>query len=107
MTRAPHEPKSTVARGAGLVASLLGMLGCGCDIVQGFQDAGDSLFPEQSTHLASPGLRLVTGNYRGLGLIGGSELYLIARGADDDTGKLFSMRYAEPTPCEIPGVGRF
>jgi hypothetical protein len=76
----------------------------GCDIVQGFQDAGDSLFPEQSTHLASPGLRLVSGHYRGLGLVGGSELYLLARGADDDTGKLYAMRYADPRPCEIPGV---
>ena len=111
MTFVPHEPKSSRGRDvtvrAWCVASLLGMLGCGCDIVQGFQDAGDSLFPEQSTHLASPGLRLATGHYRGLGLIGGSELFLIARGADDDTGKLFSMRYAEPTPCEISGVGRF
>lgn len=103
MKPVPHAPKCT----AWLVASLLGMTAWGCDIVQGFQDAGDSLFPEQSTHLASPGLRLVSGQYRGLGLIGGSELYLIARGANDDTGKLFSMRYAEPTPCEIPAVGRF
>lgn len=103
MKPAPHVPKST----AWLVASLLGMMAWACDIVQGFQDAGDSLFPEQSTHLAAPGIRLVSGHYRGLGLIGGSELYLIARGADDDTGKLFSMRYAEPRPCEISGVGRF
>jgi hypothetical protein len=76
----------------------------GCDIVQGFQDAGESLFPEQSTHLASPGLRLVSGNYRGLGVVAGSELYLLARGADDDTGKLYVMRYADPHPCEIPRV---
>lgn len=90
-----------------LVASLLASLVAGCDIVQGFQDAGDSLFPEQSTHLASPGLRLVSGNYRGLGLVAGSELYLLARGADDDSGKLYVMRYAEPQPCEIPGVVSF
>jgi hypothetical protein len=88
-----------------LVASVLASLGC--DIVQGFQEAGDSLFPEQSTHLASPGLRLVSGNYRGLGLVAGSELYLLARGADDDSGKLYVMRYAEPHPCEIPGVVSF
>jgi hypothetical protein len=90
-----------------LVAGLVGVACAGCDIVQGFQDAGDSLFPEQSTHLASPGLRLVSGHYRALGLVGASELYLVARGADDDTNKLFAMRYAEPVPCEIGEVARF
>jgi hypothetical protein len=89
-----------------LAASALATAGVGCDIVQGYQEAGDSLFPEQGTHLASPGLRIVSGHYRELGLIAGSELYLIARGADDDTGKLFAMRYADPDPCEIPGVVR-
>jgi hypothetical protein len=80
----------------------------GCNIVQGYQDAGDSLFPEQSTHLASPGLRLVSGHYRELGLIAGSELYLIARAADsDDTAKLFVMPYVDPRPCELHGVARF
>ncbi|MCY7298535.1 MAG: hypothetical protein LH616_04920, partial [Ilumatobacteraceae bacterium] len=52
-------------------------------------------------------LRLVSGHYRGLGVMTGSELYLIARGADDETGKFFAMRYADPHPCELPGVGRF
>lgn len=115
MERAPHDPKPRLARGvferarsASLIAvSLLGFASVGCNIVQGFQDAGDSLFPEQSTHLATPGIQLLRGNYRGLGLIAGAELYLIARGADDDTGKLFAMRYADPVPCEIPEVGRF
>jgi hypothetical protein len=79
----------------------------GCDIVQGFQDAGDSLFPEQSTHLASPGLRLVSGGYRELGVVAGTELYLLARSPGDTTGKLFSMRYADPHPCEIPAVARY
>src|SRR3954447_14648140 len=68
-----------------VVASALVTAGAGCNLVQGYKDAGDSLFPEQSTHLASPGLRLVSGHYRGLGLMTGSELYLFARGADDDT----------------------
>lgn len=90
-----------------MVASVLATAGAGCDIVQGYKDTGDSLFPEQSTHLASPGLRLVSGHYRGLGLIAGTDLYLLARGADDESGKLFSMRYAEPHPCEIPRVIRF
>src|SRR6187402_656515 len=103
MTLVPHGPKCT----AWLVASLLGMTAWGCDIVQGFQDAGDSLFPEQSTHLASPGLRLVRGNYRELGLVAGTDLYLVAREADDDTGKLVAMRYADPHPCEIPRVVRY
>lgn len=79
----------------------------GCDIVQGFQDAGDTLFPEQSTHLAAPGLKLVSGRYHELGLAAGSELYLLAREPGDDTGKLFSMRYANPQPCLIPNVARY
>lgn len=83
------------------------MAGSGCDIVQGYQDTGDALFPEQSTHLASPGLRLARGNYTELGVVAGSEVYLLAREADDATGKLVSMRYAEPRPCEMQGIGRF
>jgi hypothetical protein len=116
MKRVPHGRKSKQARRSlgranrvwGLVVPMaLAPLLAACNIVQGFQDAGDSLFPEQSTHLASPGLRVVSGNYRDLGVVGGTELYLLARGADDDTGKLFSMRYADPRPCEIPAVVRF
>jgi hypothetical protein len=114
--RVPHDPKSSGARRpnvrAGrarllLAATALAIAGTGCNVVQGYQEAGDSLFPEQSTHLASPGLRLVRGHYREVGVIGGTELYLIARGADDDTAKLFLMRYAEPKPCEIQGAARF
>jgi hypothetical protein len=89
------------------IACALAASSVGCDIVQGFQDAGDSLFPEQSTHLASPGLRLVSGGYRELGIAAGSELHLLARGADDTTGKLFVMRYADPHPCSIDNVVRF
>jgi hypothetical protein len=116
MKLVPHDPKSSEARRPRLragpvsllvVASVFATASVGCNIVQGFKDAGDSLFPEQSSHLASPGLRLVSGHYRGLGLMTGSELYLYARGADDDTGKLFAMRYADPHPCELKGVVRF
>ena len=118
MKLVPHDPKSnaacrqTVRVGRASVLGVAGLLAvagaaAGCNIVQGFQDAGDSLFPEQSTHLASPGLRLVSGHYRGLGLMTSSELYLFARGADDETGKFFSMRYADPHPCLLPGIGRF
>jgi hypothetical protein len=115
MKLAPHGPKSSEAslslaraRPAwwSLILSLC-LAGAGCDIVQGFQDAGDSLFPEQSTHLESPGLRLVSGNYRGLGLVAGAEIYLFAREADDETNSLFFMRYVAPEPCEIPMVARF
>lgn len=116
MKQLPHDPNSSEARRpierAGPVSLLvlvagLATAGVGCDIVQGYQDAGDSLFPEQSTHLASPGLRLVRGNYREVGVIGGTELYLIARGADDTTGGLHVMRYATPAPCEIGGAVHF
>ena len=79
----------------------------GCNIVQGFQDAGDSLFPQQSTHLNAPGLRLAAGRYRDLQLALGAELYLLAREPDDDSGKLFAMRYADPQACVIPSVGRY
>ncbi|HEY6079107.1 MAG TPA: hypothetical protein VIW29_09905, partial [Polyangiaceae bacterium] len=116
MKLVPHDPKSSQALRprvrAGsvsrvVVAGVLATAGAGCDIVQGYKDAGDSLFPEQSTHLASPGLRLVSGNYRELGLVAGTDLYLVAREADDDTGKLVAMRYADPHPCEIPRVVRY
>ena len=78
----------------------------GCDIVQGFQDAGDALFPEQSTHLSTPALRLVEGGYKSIGLAAGRELSVLARPADD-SGSLFVMRFANPEPCEIPDVGRY
>lgn len=90
-----------------IAGGALAATAAGCNIVQGYQEAGDSLFPEQSTHLASPGVRLVSGHYRGTGLIVGAEPYLVTRGADDDSGKLAVMRYADPRPCEIPGVFRY
>jgi hypothetical protein len=78
----------------------------GCDIVQGFQDAGDALFPEQSTHLSTPALRLVEGGYKSIAFAAGRELSVLARPADD-SGSLFVMRFANPEPCEIRDVGRF
>ena len=90
-----------------LLAALASLLLLGCDIVQGYQAAGDTLFPEQSTHLAAPGIRVASGQYRELGLVAGSEIYLLARPADDDSGKLFVLPYLKPEPCEIPGVVRF
>lgn len=116
MKLVPHDPKSSQAsRPPGrassaallFVASILMTAGAGCDIVQGYKDAGDSLFPEQSTHLASPGVRIASGHYRELRLVASADLFLLARDADDTTGKLFAMRYADPHPCEIPQVVRF
>ena len=77
----------------------------GCDIVQGFQDAGSALFPDQSTHLSTPALRLVEGGYTGIGLAAGRELSVVARPTEGTS--LFVMRFANPEPCEIPDVGRF
>lgn len=84
-----------------LVPSMLG-----CDVVQGFQDAGSSLFPEQSTHLSTPALRLVSGGYQSLALAAGRELSVLARSTQSDT-SLFIMRFANPKPCEVPHVGRY
>ncbi len=78
----------------------------GCDIVQGFQDAGNTLFPEQSTHLSTPALRLVSGGYNSLALAAGRELSILARSTESDT-SLFVMRFANPKPCEIPDVSRY
>ena len=78
----------------------------GCDVVQGFQDAGNTLFPEQSTHLSTPALRLVSGGYKSLDLAAGKELSVLARSTESDT-SLFVMRFANPKPCEIPDVGRY
>ncbi|HEX2877691.1 MAG TPA: hypothetical protein VHP33_40860 [Polyangiaceae bacterium] len=77
----------------------------GCDIVQGFQDAGTALFPQQSTHLATPALRLVEGGYRSVGLAAGKELSVLARPTEGSS--LVVMRFANPKPCEIPDVGRY
>lgn len=78
----------------------------GCDIVQGFQNAGDTIFPEQATHLAAPPLQLVSGGYRNIDLAAGQRLHLLARAAGGGD-SLFAMRYAEPHPCEIAGVARY
>jgi hypothetical protein len=78
-----------------------------CNIVQGFRDAGDTLFPEVKTYLEAPGFRLVSGNYRSMTLVASSELFLIARPADPEGTSLYSMRYADPKPCELRDVGRY
>lgn len=89
------------------LAFIAGLATASCNIVQGFQDAGDTLFPEQKTYLAAPGVQLVNGGYSDLGFAVGTDIYLVARGTDDTTGGLFSMPYGDPKPCLIPAVGRF
>lgn len=79
----------------------------GCDIVQGFQNAGDALFPPQKTYLETPGFRLAEGGFRRLNVGVGDELYLLARNAEDTEPALYSMRYVDPKPCKIEGVGRY
>jgi hypothetical protein len=79
----------------------------GCDIVQGFQNAGDALFPPQKTYLETPGFRLATGGFRRLNVGVGDELYLLARNAEDPEPALYSMRFVDPKPCKIAGVGRY
>ncbi len=101
-----HEGEERVTVRSAAKALLLVPALSGCDIVQGFQDAGNALFPEQSTHLSTPALRLVSGGYRRLDLAAGRELSVLARPSDGGT-SLFVMRFANPKPCEIPDVGRY
>jgi hypothetical protein len=75
-----------------------------CNIVQGFRDAGDTLFPEVKTYREAPGFRLVSGSFRSMTLVASSELFLIARPPEEST-SLYSMRYADPKPCELEDVG--
>jgi len=92
---------------AGLLA-LLGAVGAvGCDVVQGFEHAGDALFPTVKTYLDAPGYRLAAGGYRQLVLLTSSELYVLARGTRSDDASLYSIRYSLPAPCSIPEVGRY
>lgn len=79
----------------------------GCDIVQGFKNAGDALFPPEKTYLDAPGYRLVEGSYKNLILLTSSELYVLARGTKEGDDSLYSIRYAVPTPCTIPAVGHY
>ena len=91
-----------VAALAVLVPSL-----AGCDIVQGFKNAGDALFPPVKTYLDAPGYRLVEGSYRDLILLTSSELFVLARGTRPNDTALYSVRYAVPKACAIPEVGHF
>ncbi len=97
-------PRDRCARGLALVA----LLACsGCDIVQGFENAGNALFPPEKTHLDAPGIRLVKGPYRRLDIAAGTDIFLLARSSEDTDTALYVMRYAEPEPCAIPNVIRY
>jgi hypothetical protein len=89
--------------GAVLAASAFATLPA-CDIVQGFQNAGDALFPPVKTYLDVPGFRLVTGSYRDLDLMTSSEPFVFARSANEGDSSLYVMRYQAPRPCRIPDV---
>jgi hypothetical protein len=79
-----------------------------CDIVQGFENAGDALFPPQKTYLETPGFRLAAGGFHRLNVGIGDELYLLARDPDPMAEPaLYSMRYLDPKPCKIEGVVRY
>jgi len=79
----------------------------GCDIVQGFEHAGDALFPPVETYLDVPGYQMTAGHYRYLDMVTTSEPYVLARSATDGDDTLYSMHYDLPVPCTIPDVGRY
>jgi hypothetical protein len=78
-----------------------------CDIVQGFQHAGDALFPPVKTYLDVPGYRLTEGHYGALNLVRSSEPYIVARSATPGDDTLFAMRYHVPKPCAIANAARY
>lgn len=91
----------------GLLLAFSAASSVGCDVVQGFEHAGDALFPPVKTYLDAPGYRLVEGGYRQLVLVTSSELFVLARGSSEGDESLYSIRYASPAPCSIPNVGRY
>lgn len=96
--------RDSCARGLALGA----LLACsGCDIVQGFENAGNALFPPEKTHLDAPGIQLVKGPFRRLDIAAGTDIFLLARSSDDADTSLYVMRYAAPEPCSIPNVIRY
>jgi hypothetical protein len=78
-----------------------------CDIVQGFQQAGDALFPEVKTYLDVPGYRVVEGRYGYIDMVRSSEPFIVARSATAGDDTLYAMRFHAPKPCKIPSVGRY
>lgn len=90
------------------VALLLAATGlAGCDVVQGFQHAGDALFPPVETYLDVPGYRMTAGNFLYLDMVTTSEPYILARSTTVDDDTLYVMHYHSPTPCPIAGAARY
>jgi hypothetical protein len=89
------------------VGALTGFLASGCDIVQGFQNASEAVFPTEKTYLDAPGYRIASGGYSDLAFAGGTDLYLVARSSDPQDNTLYSMLYGDPKPCALPNVQRY
>lgn len=89
--------------------ALLAAVSCcsACDIVQGFDNAGDALFPPVETYLDAPGYQMTTSRYRYLDMVTTSEPYILARSTNPNDDSLYVMRFNAPKPCAIPNVGRY
>ena len=103
----PQAPRGRGPAPLVLAAAIAGYSLLGCNVVQGFQDAGDTLFPEQKTYLAAPGVQLLSGGYHDVDFAIGANIFLLSRITDDTQGGLVSMPYGDPRPCLIPSVGRY
>ncbi|HEX9621606.1 MAG TPA: hypothetical protein VF989_15785 [Polyangiaceae bacterium] len=86
---------------------LAGSWAGGCDIEGGFRDTSDALFPQDTTYLDVPGVRLSAGSYRSINLARGTEPLVLARGGDPDDGSLHVIRYGRSESCAIPDVGSY
>src|SRR5262245_50736776 len=89
---------------AARVVAFTGLLSSGCDIVQGFQNASEAVFPTEKTYLDAPGYRMASGGFSSLEFAGGTDLYLVARSSDPMDDSLYSMLYGDPKPCILPKV---
>jgi hypothetical protein len=79
----------------------------GCDVVQGFEHAGDALFPPIETYLDVPGYRMTAGHFRYLDMVTTSEPYVLARSTVDGDDTLYAMHFHSPVPCPIPNAARY
>lgn len=78
-----------------------------CDVVQGFENASDALFPPVDTYLDVPGYRMTAGHFRYLDMLTTSEPYILARSATDGDDTLYAMHFHAPTPCAIPNAASY
>jgi hypothetical protein len=101
---AASAPHRTPALGRLALAGALAL--AACDIVQGFQNAGNALFPPVKTYLDVPGSRVLAGNYTSVSLLSGEEAYLALRSVEPQD-QLTLTHYALPLPCVLPGIGLY